>query len=216
MPDRMIDHLYKKMPWDLLDNVVFDIGDVLVAMKEQDVLEKMFPDPVLRAAVQLHTTRSPYWSMWDEGVLDTEECIEAMSEGDPVLLEPVRRFITGWPDERFVVEEGRRAVLACRRHGKKLYILSNYRGEYYDRNVRDYSFFSLFDGAVISSRVHKLKPRFEIYRHLVDTYRLDPARTLFIDDSPANIAAALVFGMHGFCFNAPGKLSAFIGDSDED
>ena len=212
MPDRMIDHLYKKMPWDLLDNVVFDIGDVLVAMKEQDVLEKMFPDPVLRAAVQLHTTRSPYWSMWDEGVLDTEECVEAMSEGDPALLEPVRRFITGWPDERFVVEEGRRAVLACRRHGKKLYILSNYVSENYERNVREYDFFSLFDGAVISSRVRMLKPRLEIYRYLTDTYSLDPSRVLFIDDNAANIAAAFAAGWHGLCFNRPGRLKAFMGE----
>ncbi len=212
MAERMIDNLYPSMPWDDVDAVVFDIGGVLVTMDEDDVLKKMFPDPVLKASVQLHTTRSPYWNMWDEGVLSTEECIKAMTEGDPTLLEPIRKFITGWMDERYVVEEGRQALLACHRHQKKLYILSNYVSENYERNVREYDFFSLFDGAVISSRVRMLKPRLEIYRYLTDTYKLNPSRVLFIDDNAANIAAAFAAGWHGLCFNRPGRLKAFMGE----
>ena len=212
MAERMIDNLYPSMPWDELDAVVFDIGDVLVAMDENHVLETFFPDPALRRTVQLHTTRSPYWNMWDGGVLTTDECIQAMAEGDPALIEPIRRFITGWPDMRYVVEEGRKALLSCHRHQKKLYILSNYVSENYERNVREYDFFSLFDGAVISSRVRMLKPRLEIYRYLTDTYNLEPSRVLFIDDNAANIAAAFAAGWHGLCFNRPGRLKAFMGE----
>ena len=212
MPERMIDNLYPSMPWNKLDAVVFDIGGVLVTMDEDNVLKKMFPDPELKASVQLHTTHSPYWNMWDEGILDTDKCIEAMAENDTALLEPIRRFITGWMDERYVVEEGRQAVISCHRHQKKLYILSNYVSENYERNVREYDFFSLFDGAVISSRIRMLKPRLEIYRYLTDTYGLNPARVLFIDDTPANIAAAFAAGWHGFCYNKPGKMNAFIRD----
>ena len=212
MADRMIDTLYPSMPWDELDAVVFDIGGVLVTMDEANVLETMFPDPELRAKVQLHTTKSPYWNMQDGGQLGIDDGIEAMTEGDPALLEPIRRFITGWLDYRTVVEEGRDAVLACKRHGKKLYVLSNYISENYERNVREFDFFRLFDGAVISSRIRMLKPRLDIYRYLTDTYSLTPSRVLFIDDTGANIEAAFAAGWHGFCFNAPGKLRAFIGE----
>ena len=210
MADRMIDSIYRTMPWDELDAVVFDIGNVLVGMNENKVLETMFGDPGLCHTVKLHTIRSPYWHMLDSGKLSMEECIEAMTEGNTALLEPIRRFMTGWPDFRFVVEEGRQAVLACRAHGKKLYILSNYYGAFYDRNVQDYDFFRLFDGAVISSRVHMLKPRLDIYHLLTNTWKLDGSRILFIDDTPANIEAAFLCGWHGFCYNAPGKLSAFM------
>ena len=213
MTDRMIDTLYPSIPWDALDAVVFDIGNVLVAMDEHAVLADMFPgDPALQRKVLQHTGHSPYWHMLDSGKMDIETCVAAMAENDAAMLEPVRRFMTGWPDYRTVVEEGRDAVYACKRHGKKLYLLSNYPEEYYERNAREYPFFSLFDGAVISSKVHMLKPRFEIYRYLTDTYHLSPERTLFIDDNGANIEAALTLGWHGFCMNAPGKLAAFIAE----
>ena len=59
-------------------------------------------------------------------------------------------------------------------------------------------------------RVLMLKPRLDIYRCLADTYGLDVKRTMFIDDNPANIEAALLSGWHGLCFNRPGRLSRFI------
>ena len=209
---RMIDTMYPSMPWDEIDAVVFDIGNVLVEMDEHQVLRAMFPDDeALRRRVLLHTLRSPYWHMLDGGELSMDECVEAMTEGDPTLLSPVRRFVTGWPDYRYIVEEGRNAVYTCKEHGKKLYLLSNYPVEHYERNLREYDFFSLFDGAVISARVHMLKPRFDIYRYLTDTYSLAPERTLFIDDSSANIEAALMLGWRGFCLNEPGKLQKFLG-----
>ena len=209
----MIDNLYRTMPWDDIDAVVFDIGNVLVGMDDLQVLGAMFPDdPALRRTVQLRTTRSPYWHMLDSGALSMDECIRAMTEGDARLLEPIRRFMTGWPDYRYVVEEGLDAVYACRRRGKRLYLLSNYPLEHYERNVREYDFFRLFDGAVISSQVHMLKPRLDIYRCLQARYGLTPERTVFIDDNPANIEAALTAGWHGLCMNAPGRLRAFIGE----
>ncbi len=213
MANRLIDTLYPAMPWDELDAVVFDIGNVLVSMDEEKVLRTLFPDdPELCCTVQLHTTRSPYWNMLDCGTLTMEEGIEAMTEGDPKLREPIRRFLLGWPEYREVVEEGKRAVYTCREHGKKLYILSNYTTVHYERNVREYDFFSLFDGAVVSAYVRMLKPRLDIYRYLTDTYHLDPSRILFIDDTPANIEAAFMAGWHGFCMNRPGRLSAFLGE----
>ena len=127
---RMIDTMYPAMPWDALDAVVFDIGNVLVAMDEHQVVRAMFPgDEALQRRVLLQTVRSPYWHMLDGGALSMEECVEAMTEGDLSLLEPIRRFLTGWPDYRFVVEEGRNAACTCKKHGKKLYLLSNYPTE---------------------------------------------------------------------------------------
>ncbi len=211
---RMIDTVYNAMPWSEIDAVVFDIGNVLVTMNEHEVLRKMFPDdPALQERILLHTLRSPYWQMLDEGELSMKECALAMAEGDPSLQDPIHRFIVGWPDYRYVEQEGKEAVLTCKNHGKKLYILSNYPSEHFERNLREYDFFSLFDGAVISARVHMLKPRFEIYRYLTHTWNLLPERTLFIDDSPANIESALMLGWHGFCLNRPGKLKAFLREA---
>ena len=95
-------------------------------------------------------------------------------------------------------------------HGKRVFVLSNYQREAFDRVEREYPFFALFEGRVVSAREGMIKPNADIYECLTQRYGLDPARTLFIDDTAANIEAALHLGWQGFCLNAPGKLSAFI------
>ena len=214
MADRLIDTLYQAMPWDALDAVVFDIGGVLVGINGRKALADMFPDdPELCRKVLSHTVRSPYWAMLDRGKLDLDACIGAMTEGDAALEEPIRRFMTGWPDYRTVLEEGRDALLTCKSRGKKVFLLSNFPAVHYERNVREYDFFGAVDGAVISSHVGMLKPEPGIYRYLTETYHLDPARTLFIDDDPGNVEAAMSLGWQGFCMNEPGRLAAFIGET---
>ena len=99
----------------------------------------------------------------------------------------------------------------CKAKGKRCLILSNYRAESFRQIEEKFDFFRLADGMVISSRVHLLKPTAEIYHYLLDHFRLDGNRTLFIDDAPANIEGALRCGIQGLCFNAPGKLKRFFG-----
>ena len=55
---------------------------------------------------------------------------------------------------------------------------------------RRFPVYGLFDGEVVSCEEGVVKPEPEIYRRLLGRYGLDPAQTLFIDDRPANIAAA--------------------------
>lgn len=52
-----------------------------------------------------------------------------------------------------------------------------------------YPEFSLFQHRVFSFEVGILKPDPEIYRHAIDTFRLNPALTIYIDDQPQNILA---------------------------
>jgi putative hydrolase of the HAD superfamily len=65
---------------------------------------------------------------------------------------------------------------------------------------RRYDFWDLFDGAVISSRVHYCKPEREIYEHLLKTYDLAAAETVFIDDVEANVRGARAVGMQAIQF----------------
>ncbi len=58
-----------------------------------------------------------------------------------------------------------------------------------------------FDGEVVSCEEHVVKPEPRIYEILLERYGLDPAATLFIDDRPANIAAAERLGIRGRHFD---------------
>src|SRR6478609_1852330 len=79
--------------------------------------------------------------------------------------------------------------------GNSLYCLSNMPTGSIEYLERRYDFWDLFDGAVISSRVHHCKPEPAIYQYLLETYSLEPRETVFVDDIEANLIAAAKFGM---------------------
>ncbi|MCC7414871.1 MAG: HAD family phosphatase [Epsilonproteobacteria bacterium] len=87
-------------------------------------------------------------------------------------------------------------VRACKASGYKLYILSNWDSESFPELVKkDPDLFALFDGIVISGDCGYVKPDPAIYRHLLNTYNLDPHDTFFIDDVIQNVHAARDAGM---------------------
>ena len=70
--------------------------------------------------------------------------------------------------------------------------------------------FALIDGGCISSDCHQLKPEPEIYRTLIDQCGLTPERTLFIDDTLANVEGAMKSGIHGFHMHENGMMDRFF------
>lgn len=208
----MIDDKYQTMPWDEIDAVVFDVGNVLLSYQAQELLDKLVPErPDLHEELTIRIFISPYWCMRDRSTATLEEVISAMSMTAPELEPYVRRVMTGWIDLP-PIPEGVRALEACKAHGVKLYALTNYADQEFAYACKKHGFFSLFDGFVVSGRVRLIKPGHEIYEHLTNTYSLSPTRTLFIDDSPANIEGALECSWQGLCYNKPGKLDRFFAE----
>lgn len=206
-----IDDLYPSMPWDEIDSVVFDVGNVLLTFDPPGILQRYVPEvPELHAELLLRIFRSPYWCMIDRGSAPIDEIREAMIGPREDLRPYITRVMEHWVEMKDVIEEGVRAVEACRAHGKKLYVLSNYGDAPFAVVDGKYDFFRLFDGKVISSRIRMIKPMPDIYAHLTEKFGLDPARTMFIDDAPGNIEGALEAGWQGLCYNAAGKLDAFL------
>lgn len=209
---RMIDDVYPRMPWAEIDAVVFDVGNVLLTFSPDEVLRRHFPGaPALQERLKEKIIHTPYWNMLDRGTLRVDQAVVEMAGRDEALRAPIRTFLETWPDFNRVIEEGVEALRLCKAKGKRLYVLSNYQGSVFDRVEREYDFFALFDGKVVSAREGMIKPHEDIYRLLAARHGITPARTLFIDDTAANIETALHLGWQGFCFSSPGKLRAFMG-----
>ena len=207
-----INDRFDKMPWDEIDNVVFDVGNVLIHFEPLQMMKELLPglsDDMYRLLMQ-KTVHSPYWVAMDHGSMSYDDIIQAMIGLDKHLTDEITTFMRGWYPLMKQKDEGVRALKLCKEKGKKLYVLSNFSDMPFDYTEENNAFFSLFDDKVVSSRVHLLKPDPEIYRYLVRSFELDPARTLFIDDNPANIETALMEGWQGFCFLAPGILDKYI------
>ena len=71
-------------------------------------------------------------------------------------------------------------------------------------------FGELFDGGVISYACHLVKPEKAIYEKLIADCGLDPAHTLFIDDTLPNVEAAMKMGINGFHMHEKGMMDRFF------
>jgi HAD superfamily hydrolase (TIGR01509 family) len=68
---------------------------------------------------------------------------------------------------------------------------------------QEYSFLDIFDGIVISCRIHMVKPEVEIYQYLLSRYGLTADETILIDDTDINLNVASRLGIKPIKFEDP-------------
>ena len=211
---QLFNHLYSSMPWALIDCVVFDVGNVLLQFEPTEIMKTILPgEERVYPQIMECVFKSPYWLMRDRGTISKEQAIEWMvHHGEEAVRSAIERIMTGWEHLESPVEEGVRALKTCKRRGKQILLLTNYAKEPFQVVRCMHSFFDLADGIVCSGREGLIKPDPAIYQRMIRRYHLQPARTLFIDDAPANVESALNVGLQAIYYNQPGLLDAFITD----
>lgn len=207
----MLNDRFETMPWEEIDAVVFDVGNVLLTYSPPKLLRDLVPEhEALWPALTERVFHSPYWPMLDRGLICSQEAIAPMAARHPELLEPITILMNNWIDLKDVIEEGVSALRLCREKGKRIYVLSNYNNKAFAHVRQKYDFFNLVDGFLISADVGLIKPDPAIFRRLLSDFSLDASRTLFIDDSPVNIEGALYCGLQALCYSRPGTLDEFM------
>ena len=204
---------YETMPWDQVDAVIFDIGNVLIRFAPDDFIVKLFPGDEQKQKDMLERVYfGKYWQMFDQGVISYEEAAKRLVEDFGGEEADYLHALYGWIDLKTPIEEGWRAARLCREKGKKLYLLSNYPKEGYEAmrvKLADY-FSDLFDGGIISCYDHLIKPSREIYETLIARCGFEPGRAVFIDDTLVNINGAMKAGIHGFHMHETGMMDRFF------
>ena len=120
-----LDDRYETMPWDELDAVVFDVGNVLLSYSPEEELEAFFPgETELHEKLMEKIIKTPYWNMMDRGTLTVQQAIGHMTGRDRALEPMIRRFMENWLDFTRPIEEGVQAVKSCLTHGKRVFKMS--------------------------------------------------------------------------------------------
>lgn len=204
---------YDTMPWDKVDAVIFDIGNVLIQYAPDNFISMLFPgDEKKQQDMMAQVYKGKYWPCFDRGTMTYEEAARRLHEEYGYPYEDYMHALMGWIDIKPVMEEGFRAAQKCKAAGKKLYLLSNYPQVGYERMREKFKayFGDLFDGGVISCYVHQLKPDAEIYHTLTERYGFAAQRAVFIDDTLKNVEGAMKVGIHGFHMHEKGMMDRFF------
>ncbi|MBQ9307525.1 MAG: HAD family phosphatase [Clostridia bacterium] len=207
---------YDTMPWEQIDNVVFDVGNVLIVFDPVYMLRVLFPDETLLQSKLMDVIfRSPYWVMLDRGVITPAQAAEQMAKRAPELLPEILHTLNNWSNLIRPIPEGVRAMECAKAHGKKIFLLSNYNDVFFAQAQALCPFLNppMVDGMIISAHVHINKPDPAIYRTLCEKYSLIPDRTVFVDDSAGNVEGALHAAWQGIWKDAEGRLAEFMGFS---
>jgi putative hydrolase of the HAD superfamily len=201
-------------------NVVFDLGAVLLAWEPtrlvQAHLSEHAPTEAAAAALGRALFHHDDWLSFDCGTRSLDEAIARMALRLSLPGEKLDAML-GTLGERLepiaVAVELLEGLFARRAAGEalRLYYLSNMPAPYARAIERRHAFMRRFDGGVFSGDVKFLKPHREIYELLAVRHALDPAQTVFIDDSAANVEAARAFGWHAIHCTHPAALGAQLG-----
>ena len=96
--------------------------------------------------------------------------------------------------------------------GVRQFGLTNWSHELYPHAPQTYPVVGLLEDVVVSGTERLAKPDPAIYRLAADRAGLPPDRLVFIDDNPANVAAARELGFHGLLFSGAAPLRADLRD----
>jgi 2-haloacid dehalogenase len=155
---------------------------------------------------------TPEWhEQHDRGVSTAESCA-ALADEWPQYA----GLIMAWSErgEEMVAGPLPAGVKLLRRvtwSGLLCYALTNMEAETYPKRAARYDFLRSLNGTVVSGCEGIAKPDREIYELLLRRFGLDAAATLFIDDSPVNVAAAADAGMQAMVYSGPEPVLSRLG-----
>lgn len=96
--------------------------------------------------------------------------------------------------------------------GVRLYGLTNWSAEMFHEAEPAAPAIGLMQDVLVSGRVGLVKPDPRIFEAATERFALDPARTLFVDDSVANVTAAAGLGFRTLRFEDAAGLRAVLRD----
>lgn len=182
-------------------NLIFDMGGVLIRYDPEYFLTREgVLDPSDRRLLMETVFRSPEWAMMDMGLLDEAGMEPIAREKLPERLHTVaHRLIFEWNDPLEPIPGMADFIRECKANGYGIYLLSNASTMQptYWRQIPGSEY---FDGVVISALEKCVKPQPEIFRVLLDRFKLEAADCVFIDDVQRNVDGAEAVGIKGVRF----------------
>ena len=184
----------------MIKNIVLDMGNVLLSYDPHVILDKVCENEEEKQLILTNLFEGEEWLMGDRGEITNEQRYDLVKERLPEELHPkLKECVAQWDICMLPIAGAKEFCHRCRQEGYHIYVLSNACNHFYDYFPKNYDM-DFFDGVMVSSDVHLIKPDRKIYELLCSTYGLQPQECVFIDDRLENVEAAEAVGMRGIIF----------------
>ena len=190
----------------MIKNIVFDMGGVLINFDALRYTARFVQDPADYELLQRELFRSVEWIQMDRGSITDEDAVKAVCSRLPERLhQAVRDILDNWHRDIPPLDGIYELVEELKGKGYGIYLLSNTCGRFHSfrENIPALRF---FDGEFISADCHLVKPEPGIYQRFLETFALDGAECVFIDDVPLNVEGAVRCGINGIVYHGSPDL----------
>ncbi len=183
-----------------IKHIVFDMGNVLMRYDPEVPLKEFVKTEEARNLIRKELFQGLEWVEADRGMISEEEMYQSVKKRIPSQYhEELKRCVYEWDICMKPLEESVKFCKELRDQGYKTYVLSNAAQSFYSYFTR-FSSLDAFDGVVVSSDVHLIKPDVRIYEYFLEKYHLDASECLFLDDREDNVEGARKAGMQAIVF----------------
>lgn len=191
---------YKHEKSGQVKNVIFDLGNVLISFKPAEFLDARNYTSRLKSKILTDIFASEEWLLLDNGDITTRQAIDNIAGKSSLRKDQISEIFNQRNEILYPITSNLKILPDLKKHGFRLFYLSNFPADMWDhvsglRNG-EYSFFSYFDGGLISAEAHCSKPDPLFYSRLIEKYHLNPGECLFIDDLEVNTKASTDIGMN--------------------
>ena len=190
-----------------MDTVLFDLGAVLIDWNPRYLYRPLFGSDEAAMERFLAEIVPPEWNHQIDAGKPFSEAVAERIRDHPEYAGLIALWKDDWTKMlREPIAESVAILGELRRRGHRLYALTNWSAETFPLARSTFGFLDWFEDIVVSGEVKLAKPDPRIFALTIERCRLDPARTVFIDDSPRNVEAGSNAGLHGLLFTGPKQL----------
>jgi 2-haloacid dehalogenase len=192
---------------------VFDLGGVLIDWDPRYLYRKLFDGDSEAMEEFLATVCTQSWNEEQDAGRSFAEGCAVLKQVHPHKAELIDAWFARYDEMLAGPISGTVEILAnLNSRNVPLYALSNWSAETFPVALKRFAFLKWFKGVMLSGDVKLLKPDARIFRLFLETFAIDPALSVYIDDRRATVEAARAVGMHGIVFTDAAALqSELIG-----
>ena len=190
-----------------VDAVVFDIGNVLIAWDPRRAVAAAVGDDEAARFLAARDFDFAGWNHAQDGGRSWSDAEREAVAAFPHWREHILAYRTHFRRSMVGPIASTVAVLEeLHEHGVPLFALTNWSAELFPLAQEDYAFLALFDDIVVSGEEGVAKPAPAIFDVLAERIGHPLDRCVFIDDGPANVAAARRAGLDAILFTGTDHL----------
>lgn len=181
-------------------HIVFDVGRVLIHYDPEIPFRRLIPDDERRRWFFANVC-TPEWNVEQDRGRSWQEAEALLIADHPAEEDRIRGFRRHWHEMVPHHYEDSVVILdTLIDAGHDVTLLTNFASDTFAEARERFGFLNRPRGVTVSGEIGAIKPDRAIYDHHVDTHGLEPAATLFIDDSAKNVDGAIDAGWQAVLF----------------